>query len=232
MAEQINAGIQASGDSSGSSVLAVIPGPGFRGIFRDLEASACLEYGEQLPSCGEILEALEGMEGENIIVLPNDKNIIPAARLAQERSGKNVFVVPTANVVQGITALYGFNGEDSPQANIRSMRDGLDLAICLRVCRSDRDSRYGSVAISRGDAFVLHGEEVLAVDPCVVTALERALAGLDLGEAGCVSGYYGHGFDPSWAGELVPRIRRLHDALEVEFYDGGQTGTLLIVAVE
>jgi len=232
MAEQINAGVKILPDHGATSVLAVVPGSGFKDIFYDLEAAACLQYGDQLPSSGEILEYLEGMDTENIIVLPNEKNIIPAAMLAQKNSSKQVFLVPTENVVQGITALYGFNGEDSPQQNISSMRDGLGVAVCLKVYRSNRDSRYGDVEIKKGDFFVLRGEDILAVDASLVPAVERGLAGLEFGEAGCISFYYSDAFDQSCKAELERLIRRPENPLEVEFHYGGQSGSLLIVAVE
>jgi DAK2 domain fusion protein YloV len=232
MAEQINAGVKIPQDLRALSVLAIVPGSGFRNIFYALGAAACLQYGDRLPSSGEILEVLEGMDTENIIVLPNERNIIPAAMLAQKNSSKQVFLIPTENVVQGITALYGFIEEDSPQQNIRSMGDSLDLAVCLKVYQSERDSRYGSVAIKREDFFVLRGEDMLAVDAALASAVERGLAGLELDEAGCISFYYSDAFDQSCAAELEHRIQRLQKTSEVEFHYGGQTGCLLIVAVE
>ena len=172
------------------------------------------------------------MESDIVIVLPNEKNIIPAATLAQENSSKNVYLLPTENVVQGITALYGFNEGDSPQQNIRNMEDSIDLAVCLKVYQSSRDSRYGKVEIRKGDSFVLCGDEVLAVDASPARAVERSMAGLDLSEAGCVSFYHSDSFDLDCSAELEERIRRLQDNLSVEFHYGGQANSLLIVAVE
>jgi DAK2 domain fusion protein YloV len=232
MAEQINTGVEVNQNNEAVSVLAVVPGSGFRSIFHDLEAGACLQYGDRLPSSGEILEVLEEMDTDNIIVLPNEKNIIPAAMLAQKNSRKQVFLLPTENVVQGITALYGFNEEDSPQQNIRSMGDCLDLAVCLKVYQSNRDTRYGSVEIKKGDFFVLHREDILAVDAFLVSAVERGLAELELGEAGCISFYYSDAFDQSCTAELEQRVQRLPNPLEVEFHYGGQTASVLIVALE
>jgi hypothetical protein len=232
MAEQMNVRFKTLQDHERLRVLAIVPGSGFKSIFSDLEAAACLEYAGRLPSCGEILEVLEGMESENIIVLPNEKNIIPAATLAQEASGKNIFLLPTENVVQGITALYGFNEEDPPQQNIRSMGDSIDLAICLKVYQSSRDSRYGSVKIKKQDFFILRGEEVLAVGASLIETVERGLAKLDLSGAGCVSFYYSDAFDETYMPELEEKILRLKDALTVEFHCGGQKNSLMIVAVE
>jgi hypothetical protein len=232
MTEQINAGIQPDQDDEPVSVLAIIPGSGFGSIFCDLEAGACLHYSDRLPSSGEILEAVEGMDTQSVIVLPNEKNIIPAVRMAQKNSTKKVFLVPSENVVQGITALYGFSEEDSPQQNIRSMADCLALAVCLKAYRSERDTRYGGAVIKRGDYFVLRGDDLLAVDDHLASAVERCLAGLDLDEAGCISFYYSDSFDRSCTAELERRVRQLSDPLEVEFHYGGQSGSLLIVAVQ
>jgi len=232
MEEQINASFRTLQDHEALSVLAIVPGSGFKSVFSDLEAAACLEYAGRLPSCGEILEVLEEMPSENIIVLPNETNIIPAAALAQQASGKNVFLLPTENVVQGITALYGFNAEDPPQQNIRSMGDSIDLGICLKVYQSSRDSRYGSVEIKKQDFFILRGAEVLAVDASLAETVERGLTKLDLSEAGCVSFFCSDAFDEAYTTELEERILRLQDSLTVEFHYGGQTNSLLIVAVE
>jgi dihydroxyacetone kinase-like predicted kinase len=134
--------------------------------------------------------------------------------------------------VQGITALYGFNEEDPPQQNIRSMGDSIDLAICLKVYQSSRDSRFGSVEIKKQDFFILRGEEVLAVNASLVETVGRGLSTLDLREVGCVSFYFSGAFDEVYIIELEERILRLQDALTVEFHYGGQTNSLLIVAVE
>ena len=232
MTEQINAGVELNQDNEPVSVLAIIPGSGFRTIFCDLESGACLPYGDRLPSSGEILEVVEGMDTQNIIVLPNEKNIIPAVRMAQKNSTKKVLLIPSENVVQGITALYGFSEEDSPQQNIRSMTDCLALAVCLKVYRSRRDTCYGSAQIKKGDFFVLRGEDLLAVDDRLASAVERGLAGLDLEEAGCISFYYNDTFDQSCIAELEQSIKQLPNPLEVEFHYGGQSGSLLIVAVQ
>jgi len=232
MAEQINVRFKTLQEHETLSVLAIVPGAGFKRIFSDLEAAACLEYAGSLPSCGEILEVLEAMASENIIVLPNEKNIIPAATLAQEASGKNVFLLPTENVVQGITALYGFSEEDPPQQNIRSMGQSIGLATCLKVYRSVRDSRYGSAQIKKQDFFILCGEEVLAAGASLVETVERGLAKLDLSGAGCVSFYYNDAFDRANMSELEERILRMQDALTVELHYGGQTNSLLILSVE
>jgi DAK2 domain fusion protein YloV len=232
MAEQLNTSFRAVQDHEELAVLAVIPGPGFRQVFSDLEASAFLEYAERLPSCGEILAALEAMEGENIIVLPNDKNIIPAADLARRESAKNVFVLPTANVVQGITALYGFSAQDSPREAIRSMQESIALARCLKVYRSSQDADYGRVRIRRDDYFVVSGEEVLATGPSLEESIVRSLAGLDLDEAGSVSCFYNDTVEPSLLSRLQEKLGGIKEGLAVELCYGGQKNCLLVVAVD
>jgi len=79
---------------------------------------------------------------------------------------------------------------------------------------------------------VLRGEDLLAVDDRLASAVERGLAGLDLEEAGCISFYYNDTFDQSCIAELEQSIKQLPNPLEVEFHYGGQSGSLLIVAVQ
>ena len=232
MAEQLNTSFKTLEDHEELSVLAILPGSGFRQIFADLEASAFLEYSEQLPSSGEILAALAALEGENIIVLPNDKNIIPAASLAQEESTKNVYVLPTANVVQGITALYGFSAQDTPRQAIRSMQESIGLAQCLKVYRSGQDALYGRVQIKKDDYFIVSGEEVLATEPSLVESLVQGLKRIDLEQAGCVSCYYNDAVDTALLPPLADRLRELQEGLAVEIHYGGQKNCLLVVAVE
>jgi DAK2 domain fusion protein YloV len=232
MAEQLNSSFTAPADHEELAVLAVIPGPGFRQVFSDLEATAFLEYRERLPSSGEILAALEKVEGGNIIVLPNDKNIIPAAGQAREQAGKNVYVLPTANVVQGITALYGYSSQDSPGEAIRSMRESIGLARCLKVYRSSRDTRYGRVGIRKADYFMVEGEEVLGTESTLTECVVRGLASLDLSQAGCVSCFYNDDVDSGLLSSLTDRLRGLQEGLAVELCYGGQKNCLLIMALE
>jgi DAK2 domain fusion protein YloV len=232
MAEQLNTGFKALQEHEELTVLAIIPGPGFRQVFSDLEAAAFLEYGERLPSSGEIYKALEEIEGENIIVLPNDKNILPAASLARDESDKNVYVLPTANVVEGITALYGFSAQDAPAEAIRSMEESASLARCLKVYRSSRDARYGRVRIRKDDYFLVQGEEVLATGPSLLESVTQGLAVLDLEDAGCVSCYYNGDLDAALLPRLEAGLRGLREGLALEILYGGQKNCLLIIAVE
>jgi DAK2 domain fusion protein YloV len=232
MAEQLNRGFRPTEVHEQLAILAVIPGPGYEAIFRELEAGEFLQYCERLPSAGEILQALERVDADHVILLPNEKNVIPAAMAAREKSSKNVFVLPTENVVQGITALYNYKGTDSPERNIRSMKQALGLANCLKVYKSGRDSDYGEVRIRKNDYFVVERDSVLAAEASLARSVCRALSKLDLSEKASVSFYYGEGFDPGLLPEMAQGLQQENGHLEVEQHFGGQHGCELIIAVE
>lgn len=232
MAGQLNRAFRATPAHEPLALLAVIPGPGYEAIFRELEAGEFLQYGERLPSAGEILEALQRVEADHVILLPNEKNVIPAAMAARDQSGKNVFVLPTQNVVQGITALYNYNSAASAEDNIRAMQQALGLARCLKAYRSGRDAQYGKASIRQGDYFVVEGDQVLASDPSLGAAVGTALSELDLAAKASLSFYCGEGFDPALLAELTARLHAEHGHLEVEQHFGGQRGCALIIAVE
>lgn len=235
MAEQLNQGLRDAQEHERLAVLAVIPGPGFEEIFKQLEADEVLLYAERLPSAGEILEALGRVQADHVILLPNEKNVVPAAMMARQSSGKNVFVLPTENVVQGITALYNYNAEDSPQSNMSNMGQSLGLARCLRVYQSNRQAQFGELSIRRDDFFVAEADAVLAAAPSLTESLRTAFSKLDLSQKASIGVYCGQGLSDDFQAELQELTRRLREEnghLEVEQHFAGQRGCALIISVE
>jgi hypothetical protein len=217
---------------NGVPVLSIIPGPGFRALFQELGAAACMEYEEQLPSADEILEAIRSIGGGELIFLPNDPNILPAARLAAERAEKRVYILRTESVVDGLTAMYGYSESEPAQANVEAMKDCIGLARTLRVFRSVRDARFGGLRIRKGHCFAVEGEELVTaerlLEDCVVEAVRRA------GAAGrChVSFFCGEGFDASLLQPIRKRLAESNPTWEFEQHHGGQRRCMLIISIE
>jgi len=232
MSEQLNLNFRVMQEHEELSILSIIPGSGFKRIFEDLEAAGFLEYSVNLPSSGEILEAIEQVEGDNIIILPNDKNILPAAKLAKERSKKNIYVLPTENVVQGITALYNFSEADSSQQNIKNMSEGMELGICLEVYKSVKDTLYGKTSIKKNDYFVVRGNELLSTDTCLIKSVSRAIRRFDLSEKTSISLFYSDEVNPALLTELEENIKKVNALIEVESIYGGQRNCFFIISIE
>jgi DAK2 domain fusion protein YloV len=214
------------------SVLACVPGPGFVEVFEGLGAAACLSYGRELPSAGAILEALSELEAPAVILLPNNGNILPAALLARELCGKEVSILPTRNVVEGIAAAYGYSENESMRENLRGMEDCRGLAESLLVYRSASSSAFGELLIPEGHYFALRGDAVLAMDEELPKALLEALEAAGAAGKANIVLYTGEGFDASLLPAIEEGIAALNPALEIEIREGGQPRELLIISLE
>ncbi|MBT3273783.1 MAG: DAK2 domain-containing protein [Spirochaetales bacterium] len=232
MKGQISALSPAAGTVECCDVLAVVPGEGFADIFRDLGAAAWLVYEKSLPSTGEISDVLVEMAGENIIILPNDGNIIPAATLVRDRSEKNVVVVPTANVVQGISAMYSYLDDMGVEENLTSMSDGMADAEQIRLFRSVRDAKFGTTQLAEGEYFVIRQDEILAGEPDGKTAVINALKSINMSGRASITCFYGGEAGEKITREISAALTILYEDIEFESVYGGQQNSLLTIAIE
>ncbi len=232
MAEQVSAFSDPVSHTGAPAVVALVPGEGFGRIFLDLGAKKAMIYGEHLPSVGEITTTLSALDDRNIIVLPNDSNIIPSAVLAAEKSNANVIVVPSRNIVQGISAICAYVDDESLEENAKNMRECLDGGIQIEIHRAVRDSQFGLIRIRTGDYFAISEDDVLSagVDPLAV--ITEALEKVDLPGRGGLRIFYGDGNNDRIAGDLAATLRSRYSTLEIEVVHGGQAGALLILAVD
>ena len=220
------------GRGGGVSVLSIIPGPGFRSLFEELGASDCLEYRESLPSADDVLGAIGRMHGGDVIVLPNNPNIIPTVELAREETERRVHVLRTRTVVEGLTALYGYSESDDAAPNLKSMQGCIGLARTLVVYRASRDTTFGRFRINRGDYFVANGDEVLSTGRSLEGSVVVAAKTTDIAGRSRVSFYCGDGFDAPRLAGIRRGLVELNPRLEFEEHYGGQPKSLLIVAME
>lgn len=232
MREQAAAVVAAHLDGSACAVLACVPGPGFAELFAGLGVARCLEYGRELPSAGAILDALTEIDAPAVIILPNNANIAPAATLARDLCGRDVVVVPTRNVVEGVAAAYGYSENDGLGDNARNMGDCVGLAACLCLYRSASDSTFGDLAIPEGAYFVMSGDEVAAMGDDPVGAALEALGAAGLAGKSNVSAYLGRDFDPALLDGLRAGVAAINPDAEFESLYGGQGRELLIISLE
>jgi len=221
-----------AGSGGGVSVLGIVPGPGFPALFEELGASACLEYRESLPSAEDIRGAIGRVDGGDVIVLPNNPNIIPTAQLAAEMAGARVRVLRTRNVVEGMAALYGYSESDPAAVNVQNMTGCIGMARALTVHRASRDTTFGGLRIREGDYFVADGDDVLSTAGSLEDAVVAAARGTDIAERAHVSFFHGDGFDVTLLGGVRRGLAELNPLLEFEEHHGGQRKGVLIIALE
>ncbi|MGC9312127.1 MAG: DAK2 domain-containing protein [Sediminispirochaetaceae bacterium] len=214
------------------AVLAFIPGEGYREIFASLGVHHCILYTSHLPSMGEILEYIEGIPEQNIIVLPNNRNILPAVIPAAESTAKHVSVIHTGTILQGLTTAYGYSANDCLADNVSNMQDCLDLATGIYLYCSIMESGFDGRTIHPGEYFALCDENLSATGRDLA---EVALASIrSSGTCGAANITFFYQDE-----EVLEKIIGLEDTLaeefdnpEIEYLFGGQHRETLIISLE
>ena len=214
------------------AILAFVPGEGFERIYEDLGVTNCFIYGETLPSPEEIAEVLKTIESEQVIMMPNNSNILPSAMAARDITDKNLSIIPTRSVIQGITATYGFSEDEDVVANVESMTGFLDDAIDLFVYRSAMDTRFGDIDLRTGDWFVTRFDEVVGTGPTPADAISSSLKKIDIDGITESAVYHGNGFDPRELTHVVNAMKAVLPNANIEDHFGGQSRAGLIISLE
>ncbi len=216
------------------NVIAVTPGDGFARVFRSLGACEVVSGGQTMnPSTQDLLLALEKTPEAEVILLPNNKNIVLAAHQAAELSQKQVYVVETITLPQGIAAMFAFNPTLTAAENARQMQAMSAQVHTIEVTTAVRDATIHGVAVSEHSAIaVLNGELCCAgEDPQEVTL--RAISLLeDQEESEIITIYYGQPSTEQQARQLVQRLKTRYPHTEIDLLWGGQPHYHYIISVE
>ncbi len=218
----------------GVAVVAVAAGAGLTAIFarEGMGASTVIAGGDTMnPSVAELVEAVDAAASENVIILPNNRNIVGTAREAASLSDKTVEVVPTATVQEGVAALLAFSPDQPLEANLSAMTDAAGAVLAGGVTRATRDVTLNGRHVNEGDMIGLLGGEV------VCCGSEAEQVAIDLVRQRAVDGelvtiYRGDGVAPEDAEEVAAAVREWLGDIEVEVVDGGQPHYPYLIAIE
>ena len=214
--------------------LSVCAGEGLAALFRDLGADEVVSGGQTMnPSTESILEGVEKIPAEAIFILPNNKNIIMAAEQCAGLTEKQIIVIPTATVPQGITAMMNvdFEAEDA-QSIADAMNASLAAVTTAQITYAARNSDFDGKAIREGDYLALEDGKLFATDT-TIDALLRALAEeASHKEASFVSLYYGEDVTEEAAAEAGRVFEELCPGAEVSVLSGGQPVYYYIISIE
>jgi len=214
-------------------VVAVSPGAGFRALFSSMGAAAIVEGGQTMnPSVQDILTAISSVGYQELILLPNNSNILLAARQAAEQTPRSVRIVPTRSLPQGIAALLAFNYGEDLDTNVQLMEGAAEGVASIEVTVADRDSEANGQAIEKGRALGLLDDEIVAITDTLTEASLGALALAEPEGREIVTIYWGAGSSRDEAGELCEAIQDAHPHLETEIVEGGQPHYPYIISVE
>lgn len=214
-------------------IVAVALGEGLANIFRDLNVDQIVDGGQTMnPSIQDLAEAADATGAKNVIILPNNTNIILAAQQASELTERNVVVLPTKSVPMGISAALAFNPDASVEENERAMTEAANSVHTASITYAVRDTNYDSREIHSGDIMGMldnkleilgHSAEDVAVE-CAEKMVHE--------DSSLITIYYGSDVSEERARELGDALEEKYPDCDVEVQNGGQPLYYYLVAVE
>jgi DAK2 domain fusion protein YloV len=214
-------------------VVVVAPGFGFHQLLLGLGAAAVVEGGQgRNPAIEELLRAIGEARCAEVLLLPNNPNLLLAAEQAARVSRSQVAVVPSRNLPQGIAALLAFDPEVGLEVNRKRMQRAMDGVHCIEVTTAVRPSQYPGGAIAQGDTIAVVDGEVAAAGAEAGEVVGAALQGLGGERLEVVTIYRGAGVEAAASSRLELAIKGRFPALEVESHDGGQALYPYIISAE
>ena len=214
-------------------IVAVALGEGLANIFRDLNVDQIVDGGQTMnPSIQDLAEAADATGAKNVIILPNNTNIILAAQQASELTERNVVVLPTKSVPMGISAALAFNPDASVEENERAMTEAANSVHTASITYAVRDTNYDSREIHSGDIMGMldnkleilgHSAEDVAVE-CAEKMVHE--------DSSLITIYYGSDVSDERSPELGDALEEKYPDCDVEVQNGGQPLYYYLVAVE
>jgi dihydroxyacetone kinase-like predicted kinase len=214
-------------------VVAVCTGDGIRRIFRSLGVHHVVNGGQSMnPSTADLVAAVEAAPGEQVVILPNNKNIVPVARQVAEITEREVAVVPTSSVVEGLALLVCYDGAAPLDTNVKAMEETLERVRSGEVTQAVRDSTSDAGAISAGDWIALDRDGIRAVAQSPVEAVVALLDHLVDDDSELVTVLCGADARQADASRIEQHLALAHPQVEVEFHQGDQPLYPYLVGVE
>lgn len=217
-------------------VVAVAPGPGLAEVFESLGAAGVVSGGQTMnPSIQELLDAIDALPTDEVILLPNNGNVIMAAQGAAqeaERLGKRVAVIPSRTAPQGISALLAFNLLASLDDNVATMTRALSAIDTGEVTMAVRDAEIDGLTVRAGDVIGLLNDVLTTSGSSPEDVVFNLLAQMDAGQAEIITVYYGDQVVAHTAQDLGAAIAAAYPDQEIEVIAGGQPHYQYILSTE
>ena len=220
------------GDCAG--IVAVASGEGLRKVFESMGVCAVVVGGQTMnPSTDDLLQAAERLPHEHVIILPNNKNIILAARQAAQISEKHIHVIETRSVPDGISAMWGYNAENGVEQNVAAMTAAFQGTISAEVTTAVRDVELDGIDVKEGDLIGIVDGKLRCRGHNLNDLVQQILEQLDSeDESEIFTLYYGETVTKDDANTLLERLEPLFPEHEIESLYGGQPHYHYLISVE
>ncbi len=214
--------------------IAVSTGDGLNEIFRELGVDYIIAGGQTMnPSTEDMLTAINHVNADTVYILPNNKNILMAAEQARDFTmDKDVIVIPTKTVPQGITAMISFSPDSDAKTNEEIMMSEIETVKSGQVTYAVRDTKVDNMEIHEGDIMGIGDDGILAVSPFVDETTREMLEALVDEDSELISMYYGQEVEDADAEKLMTEIEGKYPDIDVDVQYGGQPIYYYVLAVE
>jgi DAK2 domain fusion protein YloV len=213
--------------------VAIGMGDGIQKVFADLNVDMFVSGGQTMnPSTEDILEAVNNVNAEHIIVLPNNGNIILAATQAKEVSEKDIHVIPSKTIPQGVVAMLAFKEENDVEKNIEAMTEAIGEVKTGQVTYAVRDTVFNDMEIKKDEIIALYDSDIVAHGLDVEEETIGLIRSMVDEDSYLITVFYGDKVDKSKAEELKSRIEDEAPQCDVEVIYGGQPLYYYIISVE
>ncbi|KUK15514.1 MAG: Dak phosphatase [Petrotoga mobilis] len=214
-------------------VIAVSPGKGISEIFKSLGVDQVIFGGQTTnPSVKDLSEAINKVPQKKIIILPNNPNIILAAEKAAELTDKEILILPTKHVQEGISAMLGFDDNMDKELLKESMMGYVKSVVPIEVTYAVRDSTIKGEKIKKGEYLIFLGKELKAHGKNVYKETEKVLEELIKKGYEIITIIYGEGAKKEKIDQIVKNLTQRYTNIEIEIHNGGQRHYPLLISVE
>lgn len=214
-------------------LVSVCAGDGLTAIFKDLLVDNIIEGGQTMnPSADDIAKACDAVPAKDVFVFPNNKNIVLAANQAKGLSKRNIHVIPTSNIPQGLSAVLAFNPEDTVEGNLQNMNDALGGVKSGSVTYAVRSTQIGNFDLKEGDIIGMDAKDIVAKGDSVSAVTEQLIDKMMNDDVSCISLYFGNDVKEDEANAIASDITKKYRSCDVDVHYGGQPLYYFIVALE
>ena len=215
------------------AVIAVASGNGIRKLFESEGVNRIISGGQTMnPSTQDIIDAIKKSGAKKAIVLPNNGNIVMAAKQAAEVSDIPVGIVPTKTISQGLTAMLSFDADDTLENNVDNMTDSLEDVVSGEVTKANRDTTINGIEIHENDFLgIIDGDIQVAEKDLVQSTVDMIEKMLDE-DSEIITVMFGRDSNKEEANQVVSALEEKHDDLEFEVHNGGQPVYNFLISVE
>lgn len=223
----------AAGEFKKYAFISVAMGEGMKNIFKDLGVDYVIEGGQTMnPSTQDMLEAIDKLNAEHIFILPNNKNIIMAANQAAEISDKDIRVIPTKTIPQGITCITMFNPEADVEENTEELKEAMEMVKTTSVTYAVRDTEVDGKEIKEGNILGLVEGKIKEVGEDPYKVAEDLIDSSVDEYSELITIFYGKDCEEEKVDALIEKLEGKYEDLDVQCYKGEQPLYYFIMSVE